>query len=104
MHSSLNATARNRPPTQPENEAGTLAACAAAGVAGGRSLAFRVKRSDARHPVLRYLGSRLTVTEIASELYVSVNTLKTHVKSVYRKLGVSSRREAIAEGRRLGLI
>jgi LuxR family maltose regulon positive regulatory protein len=54
--------------------------------------------------VLRYLDSRLTVHEIAAELFVSPNTLRTHVKAVYRKFGVSSRREAIAEGRRLQLL
>ena len=54
--------------------------------------------------VVRYLASRLTNREIASELYISTNTLKTHVQRVYRKLGVSSRREAVAEARRLGLL
>jgi LuxR family maltose regulon positive regulatory protein len=44
--------------------------------------------------VLRLLPSRLTVKEMASELYISVNTLKFHLKVIYRKLGVSSRREA----------
>ena len=41
--------------------------------------------------MLRYLSSRLTNQEIAAALYVSLNTLKSHVKAVYRKLGVSSR-------------
>lgn len=54
--------------------------------------------------VVRYLASRLTNREIASELYISTNTLKTHVQRVYRKLGVSSRREAVAEARRLGIL
>lgn len=54
--------------------------------------------------VLRYLCSRLTYREIAAALYVSLNTLKTHVKSVYRKLGVASRDDAVDAGRRLGLI
>jgi len=44
------------------------------------------------------------VNEIASEVFVSANTMKTHVKAVYGKLGVSSRREAIAEGHRLLLL
>jgi LuxR family maltose regulon positive regulatory protein len=42
--------------------------------------------------------------EIAGELFVSVNTVKTHVRSIYRKLGVSSRRDAVARGRELRLI
>ena len=54
--------------------------------------------------VLRYLSSRLTNQEIASALYVSLNTLKSHVKSIYRKLSVSSRAEAVEAGRRLRLI
>ena len=56
------------------------------------------------YTVVRYLPSRLTVTEIASECHVSTNTLKTHLKAVYRKLGVSSRREAISAAQRLSLI
>jgi LuxR family maltose regulon positive regulatory protein len=53
--------------------------------------------------VLRYLESRLTTSEIGNELYVSVNTVRTHAKAVYRKLGVGSRRDAVAEARRLGI-
>jgi len=53
--------------------------------------------------VVRYLASRLTNREIAAELFVSTNTLKTHIKRSYQKLGVSSRVEAVAEARRLGL-
>jgi LuxR family maltose regulon positive regulatory protein len=53
--------------------------------------------------VLRYLGSRLTQREIAAELYISINTMKTHVKAIYRKLDVGTRREAIERGRQLGL-
>ncbi len=53
--------------------------------------------------VVRYLASRLTYKEIAAELFVSNNTLKTHVQRSYQKLGVSSRMRAVAEARRLGL-
>ncbi len=53
--------------------------------------------------VVRYLASRLTNKEIASELCVSTNTVKTHVKRIYQKLGVSSRLEAVTEARRLGV-
>lgn len=50
---------------------------------------------------LRTTDSR---TEIAEMLFVSVNTVKTHLRSVYRKLGSSSREEALATARRLGLL
>ena len=49
--------------------------------------------------VARFLPSRLTVREIAQELYISQNTLKFHLKVIYRKLGVSSRAEAAAVAR-----
>ncbi len=51
--------------------------------------------------VLRLLASRLTVREIAGELYVSPNTLKFHLKTIYRKLGVGSRAEAAEIARRM---
>lgn len=53
--------------------------------------------------VLRFLPSRLTVPEIAGELYLSVNTLKFHLKAIYRKLGVSSRADAAQVARRTTL-
>jgi DNA-binding CsgD family transcriptional regulator len=53
--------------------------------------------------VLRYLGSRLTQREIAAELYISINTMKTHVKAIYRKLDVGTRRDAVERGRQFGL-
>jgi LuxR family maltose regulon positive regulatory protein len=45
--------------------------------------------------VLGLLQTRLTATEIAAQLHISPNTLKSHVKAIYRKLGVESRREAV---------
>jgi LuxR family maltose regulon positive regulatory protein len=60
--------------------------------------------SDRELTVVRYLASRLTMREIAAEIFVSTNTLKTHVKRIYIKLGVSSRMEALAEARRLGIL
>ena len=51
--------------------------------------------------VVRFLPSRLTVREIADELYISQNTLKFHLKVIYRKLGVSSRSEASEVARRM---
>jgi LuxR family maltose regulon positive regulatory protein len=45
--------------------------------------------------VLRLYPTRLTHREIARELYISLNTVKTHANSIHRKLGVSSRGEAV---------
>ena len=53
--------------------------------------------------VLRLLAEGLSNPEIAQELVVSTNTIKTHVKSIYRKLNVTSRAEARATARRLNL-
>jgi len=50
--------------------------------------------TDRERDVLRFLPSRLTLREIAAELHVSVNTLKFHLKVIYRKVGVRSRTEA----------
>ena len=50
--------------------------------------------TERERDILRFLPSRLTIREIADERYVSVNTLKFHLKAIYRKLGVGSRAEA----------
>jgi LuxR family transcriptional regulator, maltose regulon positive regulatory protein len=57
--------------------------------------------TERERDVLRFLPSRLTIREIADELFVSVNTLKFHLKVIYRKLGVSSRAEAAELARRM---
>ncbi|MFC7546114.1 LuxR C-terminal-related transcriptional regulator [Plantactinospora sp. GCM10030261] len=54
--------------------------------------------------VLRYLQSILSNVEIASEMSLSVNTVKTHVRNIYRKLDASRRREAVRRARELRLI
>lgn len=54
--------------------------------------------------ILRMLVIGLTQTEIASRLYLSTNTIKTHTRSIYRKLGASSRNEAVIKARELGLV
>jgi LuxR family maltose regulon positive regulatory protein len=54
--------------------------------------------------VLLLLPTMMTNTEIAEELHVSVNTVKVHLKGIYRKLGVPSRRQAVARARSLGLL
>jgi len=54
--------------------------------------------------ILNWLTTTMTMAEIATELYVSTNTVKTHVAAIYRKLEATNRREAIARGRQLRLI
>jgi LuxR family maltose regulon positive regulatory protein len=54
--------------------------------------------------ILRYLQSILSNVEIASELSLSVNTVKTHVRNIYRKLDATRRREAVRRARELHLI
>jgi ATP/maltotriose-dependent transcriptional regulator MalT len=54
--------------------------------------------------VLRYLQTNLSAREIADELYLSVNTVKTHQRHLYHKLGVHSRTQAVERARALGLL
>jgi LuxR family transcriptional regulator, maltose regulon positive regulatory protein len=60
--------------------------------------------TDRELAVLGMLPTRLTQQEIAQELYVSVNTVRTHIQGIYRKLGVASRQEAVTRARELGLL
>ena len=54
--------------------------------------------------ILQYLPTYLSLREIAERLYVSANTVKTHARSVYRKLGASSRGDAVVRARDAGLL
>jgi LuxR family transcriptional regulator, maltose regulon positive regulatory protein len=60
--------------------------------------------SERELAILRLLASELSQREIGAELFISLNTVKGHVRSVFRKLGVANRAEAVARGRELGLI
>jgi LuxR family transcriptional regulator, maltose regulon positive regulatory protein len=60
--------------------------------------------SERELAVLRLLGSELSQREIGSELYVSLNTVKAHVRSIFRKLGVATRADAVERGRALDLL
>jgi LuxR family transcriptional regulator, maltose regulon positive regulatory protein len=60
--------------------------------------------SPREQAVLRYLPTMMSNQEIASELFVSVNTVKTHLKAIYRKLDVADRREAVRRARMLELL
>ena len=59
--------------------------------------------SDRELAVLRLLQTDLSQREIAARLFVSFNTVKTHTRSIFRKLDVSTRPEAVRRGRELGL-
>ena len=60
--------------------------------------------SETEIRVLRYLPTNLSIPEIANELYVSPNTVKTHIRHLYAKLGTHRRGEAVARARALGLL
>ena len=60
--------------------------------------------SEREHAILRYLPTLMSNTEIAGELFVSTNTVKTHVRNIYRKLGATRRRDAVDRARRLELL
>ncbi|MEV6904968.1 LuxR C-terminal-related transcriptional regulator [Amycolatopsis sp. NPDC051372] len=59
--------------------------------------------SDRELAVLRALSGPLTLREIAAELHVSHNTVKTHVRSVFRKLGAHDRADAVSRGAAVGM-
>ena len=60
--------------------------------------------SDREQDVLRLLGTDLSGPEIARELVVSLNTVRSHTKSIYTKLGVNTRRTAVRRAHELGLL
>ena len=60
--------------------------------------------SEAEIRVLRYLPTNLRAAEIAGELYLSVHTVKTHIRHLYTKLGVHGRGEAVQRARALSLL
>jgi LuxR family maltose regulon positive regulatory protein len=76
----------------------TLAATVTGGAAGGPPL------SPAELRLLPYLQTHLTVPEIAGRLLVSHNTVRSEVGSIYRKLGVSSRSDAVRHATAVGLL
>jgi LuxR family transcriptional regulator, maltose regulon positive regulatory protein len=65
---------------------------------------LREDLSNAELRVLRYLPSNLPAPEIGRELYLSVSTVRTHMRHIYAKLGVHRRTEAVERARELGLL
>jgi len=59
--------------------------------------------SERELEVLRLLGTGLNGPEIARELVVSLNTMRTHTKNIYSKLGVNDRRAAVRRAKELDL-
>ena len=60
--------------------------------------------SEREREVLRHVSVMLSTAEVASEMYISVHTVKTHIRSILRKLAVTHRGEAVRRARQLGLI
>jgi LuxR family transcriptional regulator, maltose regulon positive regulatory protein len=60
--------------------------------------------SGREREVLRLLSAMLSTAEIGTEMYISVNTVKTHLRSIYRKLSAARRGEAVRRARELNLI
>ena len=60
--------------------------------------------TDRELSILRVMPGSVSQREIAAELYLSINTVKAYTKTLYRKLGVGSRTDAVSAARDLGLI
>jgi LuxR family maltose regulon positive regulatory protein len=76
----------------------------ASGGRGGPAPRLTEPLSESEIRVLRYLPTKLSAPEIADQLYLSVNTVKTHMRHVYDKLGAHRRHEAVEQARALGLL
>ncbi len=69
-----------------------------------RARPLAVPLTEREVAVLRLLRGTLSLREIGQELYVSANTIKTHTQAIYRKLGASTRREAVQRGEQAGIL
>ncbi|RZU11263.1 LuxR family maltose regulon positive regulatory protein [Kribbella rubisoli] len=69
-----------------------------------RELVITAALTSKEHEVLEYLAELLTTEEIAETMYVSVNTVRSHVRSILRKLSASRRNEAVRRAWELGLL
>ena len=71
----------------------------------GEAIPLVVERlSEREREVIQHLSGMLSTAEIAAEMYISVNTVKTHLRSIYRKLSAAHRGEAVRRARQLDLI
>jgi LuxR family maltose regulon positive regulatory protein len=71
---------------------------------GGGMMPETEPLSDGELRVLGYLPSNLSAPEIGAELYISLNTVKTHMRHIYEKLEVHSRTAAVRRARELGVL
>jgi len=70
----------------------------------GQRPELREDLTESELRVLRFLPSNLSAPEIGRELYLSLSTVKTHMRHIYAKLGVHRRTEAVDRARELGLL
>ncbi|MEW9529238.1 LuxR C-terminal-related transcriptional regulator [Microbispora sp. NPDC049125] len=73
-------------------------------VSGGRVAVLVEQLTEREMAVLRYLPASMSQRDMASELYVTLNTVKTHCRAIYRKLGVGDRKAAVQAARDLHLL
>jgi LuxR family maltose regulon positive regulatory protein len=71
---------------------------------GNEAVELAEPLSERELAVLRFLPTNLSAAEIGSELFLSVHTVKTHMRKLYAKLDVHTRAEAVQKGRDLGLL
>jgi LuxR family transcriptional regulator, maltose regulon positive regulatory protein len=74
------------------------------GVPGQAPVLMVEPLSEREREVLRHVSGMLSTAEVASQMYISANTVKTHLRNVYRKLAANHRGEAVRRARQLGLI
>jgi DNA-binding CsgD family transcriptional regulator len=91
-------------PGEPAAMPGSEAEIAARRVSGRGVGRPREPLTESETRMLRYLPTHLHSTEIASELNLSANTVKTHLRHLYQKLGAHSRGEAVERARAFGLL
>ena len=80
-----------------------LLAALSARRAGAPPTELRAELTPRELTILHLLPTHLSYAEIAARLYLSVNTVKTNLKSLYRKLGAASRSEAVDTATRAGI-
>jgi DNA-binding CsgD family transcriptional regulator len=104
VRSLLRRTSATAPPTVPSPGTSCTRSTTTRRAAASRPAPLLEPLSERELAVLRFLPTMMSNTEIAAEMFVSVNTVKTHLKHIYRKLDVTDRRDAVRRGRELRLL